>query len=202
MKEHEVAQHFEEYVLGLLAPERVAEVDAHLQTCAACRKDVRELEQAMMAFSAQPNSVEKVRARLDASLSGGARFDHLIDDAAELFDLKPDEVRALFASIDDPGVYSEGPADGVKIIPVTPGPRAKDSFSAIVRVDAGATFPMHEHFGEERVLVLEGGYRSSGAEGEFWRGDLDVRQAGTSHSFTALDDLPCICASVAWPPKE
>lgn len=202
MNEHEVAQHFEEYVLGLLAPERMAEVAAHLQSCATCRIDVRDLEQAMMAFSAQPQSVENVRARLDASLSGGARFDHLIDDAAELFDLKPEQVRALFAQLDDPAAYGDGPTDGVKIIPVKPGPRAENSFSAIVRVDAGATFPMHDHYGEERVLVLEGGYRSSGAVDEFWRGDLDVRQAGSSHSFTALDDLPCICASVAWPSKE
>ena len=201
MTDHEVAQNFEDYVLGVLAPELAEQVAGHLRVCAACRHEVHELEQAMIAFSAQPKSVEKVRERLDALLTGGARFAHLVDDAADLFDLKPDEVRALFELIDDPSAFGDGPAENVRLMPVNPGPRAANSFSAIVRVEAGATFPLHEHFGEERVLVLEGGYSSSDALTEFWRGDLDVRQAGSSHSFTALDGLPCICASVAWPPK-
>lgn len=132
------------------------------------------MELALEVFSSQPKAVERVKARLDESLAGGARFDHLVDAGAELFDLEPERVRALFASLDTPEAWAEGPAPKVHLMPVAPGKRAENSFAALVRLDPGATFPEHEHFGEERVLVLEGGYRSSGEKEEFWRGELDT----------------------------
>ncbi len=199
---HEIAQHFEEYVLGLATPEVQAQVSAHLTDCLPCRDEVRSLERAMMAFSTQPSSVDRVAKRLDASLGGAERFAHLVDDAADLFDLPPHEVRRLFALLDDPAAWVEGPAPGVQLIPVTSGPAVAQAFSALVKVDAGASFPRHEHFGEERVLVLEGGYTSSGELTEFWRGEVDVRSAGSEHSFTALPGMPCLCAAVTWPPNE
>ena len=52
------------------------------------------------------------------------------------------------------------------------------------------------HGSREQVLVLEGGYRDDQSGQEFWRGEVDVRAEGTAHSFTALEGVPCLCASV------
>jgi anti-sigma factor ChrR (cupin superfamily) len=69
--------------------------------------------------------------------------------------------------------------------------------TVLLRLVPGAQFPLHAHADRERVLLLEGGYRDDQSGAEFWRGELDVREAGTSHSFTALEGVPCLCASVA-----
>jgi putative transcriptional regulator len=67
----------------------------------------------------------------------------------------------------------------------------------LVRLEPGAQLPFHRHADREHVLVLEGGYRDDQSGAEFWRGELDVREDGSAHSFTALEGVPCICASVA-----
>jgi putative transcriptional regulator len=85
---------------------------------------------------------------------------------------------------------------------VEAGPAKAGLVAALVRLDPGATFPDHEHGAEEQVLVLEGGYRCSTGV-EVWRGGLDVRARGTSHAFTALEGVTCVCASVtAFPGDE
>jgi anti-sigma factor ChrR (cupin superfamily) len=54
-----------------------------------------------------------------------------------------------------------------------------------VRVPAGATFPLHRHIGEERVLVLQGGFEDQDGR-VYRRGDEAWKPAGSEHSFVAL----------------
>jgi len=152
------------------------------------------------ALSAAMPSVAHVKRRLDTELAGARRFAHFHSQLQKLFDLPAPAIDALLARSEQADAWEGGLAEGVSLLTVEAGPGCEGCMTALVRLEPGAQFPDHEHGGRERVLVLEGGYRDSTGV-EVWRGELDVREAGTSHSFTALPDGPCICASVLKAPE-
>lgn len=82
-------------------------------------------------------------------------------------------------------------------MPVAPGPSITTGFTVLVKISEGAVFPQHAHGGREQVLLLEGGYLDSSGT-EFWRGELDVRETGTEHSFAGLPG-GCLCAALMFP---
>ena len=102
----------------------------------------------------------------------------------------------LVNALDEPTSWAEGPAPGLTMMLVGAGPKWDGFLTVVVRLEPGAQLPMHTHGSREQVLVLEGGYRDDQSGREFWRGDLDVREPGTSHSFTAVEGPACLCASV------
>ena len=55
----------------------------------------------------------------------------------------------------------------------------------LIRMDPGCGYPAHRHAGEERVLVLHGGYRDEG--GRYLTGSRQVNPPGSFHSPAALD---------------
>ena len=57
----------------------------------------------------------------------------------------------------------------------------------LVRLAAGALHPLHEHLGEEAIIVLAGGYLDS-AGYAVTAGQVERRRAGTPHSFVAGPD--------------
>ncbi len=197
MSDH-VDSELPELVLGLLDEQARIRIAAHLAECEACTQHQNELldvtsalDDSLPAVSPSP----ELLSRITASVSGPERFAHLFARVAELFDLPEAEIRPLLARIDDPHAWEPGPGPGVKLISVNPGPRAQHALTALVRLDPGATFPMHDHFGPERVLVLEGGYRENDGT-QVWRGELAYQASGTAHEFHALEGQPCVCAAV------
>ena len=106
-----------------------------------------------------------------------------------------DAVQELLASVRTASQWTEGPASGVKLMPVHGGPKTTGSLAALVFLEADAEFPTHPHLGLERVLVIEGAYRDSGGQ-EYWRGDIHESAAGSQHSFRAIGGIPCICAAL------
>ena len=55
-----------------------------------------------------------------------------------------------------------------------------------MRIEPGATYPMHEHDDhQETLLILEGGLRDDDGT-EIWAGDLVVNDQGSAHASTAL----------------
>ncbi len=133
--------------------------------------------------------------RLLEQVRGSDRMTYLAPQLAELYDLSLESALALIAQIRSATGWVEGPAPGIKLLPVQAGPKAVDALAAIVRMDADAEFPAHPHLGPEKVLVLEGAYRDLGGE-EYWRGELHQSAAGTQHSFRAIGGIPCICAGL------
>ncbi|MDX2012466.1 MAG: cupin domain-containing protein [Myxococcaceae bacterium] len=186
-----------DYVLGTLSVVERARVDEALRQSPSLVESLRELEDAMRLVGVGLEAPKRPWAKVEQSLSGGRRFEHLVPKVAELFDVDEAAARALVESIDGAEGWGEGPAPGVMLLPVAAGPRCDGFMTALVRLEPGAQLPFHRHADRERVLVLEGGYRDDQSGSEFWRGELDVREDGSSHSFTALEGVPCICASVA-----
>lgn len=196
MSDH-VVEELHSYTAGHLSPPEVSRVEEHLSACAECRKEADELDTLSESLSAPPKSLLAV---LEKKLAGTGRFEHLLERVAVLFDLSLEGAREVIARIDDPMTWDTELAPGVWVAPVNAGPKAvgDGAFTVLLRVEAGAVFPEHTHGGEEQVLVLEGGYLDVGGT-EYWRGELDVRPGGTTHSFTGLPGLGCICAARTWP---
>jgi putative transcriptional regulator len=189
-----------DFVLGLLGPTERVTVDDHLAGCAACREAATALSDAADAVAVEFGPANG-RGRLDAALAGAKRFEHFFDQVAAHFDISREAAQALLEKVDDDSQWSEGPAPGVRLMAVEAGPARAGLIAALLLLDPGATFPDHAHGAEERVLVLEGGYRCSTGV-EMWRGEVDVRAPGTSHSFTALEGPLCLCASVTAFPED
>ncbi|MBE2248275.1 MAG: cupin domain-containing protein [Myxococcus sp.] len=185
-----------EYALGTLSPEERLEVEAALAKEPALRAALAELEASMAMVTVSQGAPAHVWQQLEAAVSGGRRFSHLVPALALHFDISEPRARALAEALDDRSAWQPGPAPGLLLMPVEAGPKWAGFMSVVVRLEPGAQLPMHTHAAREQVLVLEGGYRDDQTGREFWRGEVEVREAGTSHSFTAVPGVACLCASV------
>jgi putative transcriptional regulator len=186
-----------DYVLGTLPSAERARVEAALERSPALAEALKALEGAMQLVGVGLEAPKNTWVKVQQSLAGGRRFEHLVPRLAELFDVDEQAARRLAASVDDEAAWCEGPAEGVALLPVAAGARCAGFMTALVRLRAGAQLPLHRHADREQVLVLQGGYRDDQSGLEFWRGELDVREPGTAHSFTALEGVACVCASVS-----
>jgi putative transcriptional regulator len=182
-------------------PERRAALE-HVRGCEVCRAASAQLGLALDAL--EGGTVGRVEARppsgsverlLQRARSDTGRVAYFAGAVAQLFDLSPAAADELLSRSAGAEGWEDGPGPGVKLFPVAAGPRLGEALTALVRLDAGATFPHHPHAGPEEVLVLEGGYRDSSGL-EVWRGEAQQMSAGSEHSFVAFAGVGCLCASV------
>lgn len=172
----------------------------HARTCAQCRAGAPQLGVAIDALEGatvgrvaeEPpiGGVERVLAR-----ARSGRLTYFVTQVAALFDITTQEAATLLSRAERNEGWEEGPAPGVSIMPVNAGSKVPEAMTALVKLTGGARFPMHPHFGPERVMVLEGGYHDSTGH-EVWRGEVQEMSAGTEHDFVAFDGFGCVCASV------
>jgi putative transcriptional regulator len=186
--------------------ERRAAVD-HVRGCAACTRAVPKLGLAVEALEGgtvgrvsaapPPGGVEKLLARARTG-----RLTWFASQVAGLFDLSTEAAAELLRRAERNEGWEEGPGPGVLVMTVNAGPKVPEALTALVKLAPGATFPLHPHFGNERVLVLEGGYRDSTGV-EVWRGEVQDMPPDTEHDFVAFGGIGCVCASVnaLMPPK-
>jgi putative transcriptional regulator len=66
----------------------------------------------------------------------------------------------------------------------------------LVRFTPGLTFPMHEHGGEETMIVLEGGYTDLVTGVHYGPGDVQRSGPSTRHALRADADAPLCFAIV------
>lgn len=175
---------------------------ARVETDPVLSEELARLEKSLEAVAVGLSAPGHLWRRLAGALAGAKRFEHLVPRLAELFDLDEPSARQLTEHLDDTSAWQEGPGDGVWLIPVNPGPKWSGFITTLLKLDPGAHFPLHRHGAKEQVLLLEGGYRDDQTGLEFWRGELDERDLGTSHSFTALPGMGCLCASVTKLPED
>ncbi len=71
-----------------------------------------------------------------------------------------------------------------------------DGGAVLIRMEPGCGYPRHRHVGDERVLVLQGGYHDE--FGEYRTGQDLLNPAGSEHHPVAAEgDLPCILLAAA-----
>jgi putative transcriptional regulator len=178
----------------------MARARAHVDGCEACQKGEQMFGRLWGALSGHLSAAppSEARSKLLDRVRKDDRLAHFAPELAQLFDLTEAQAKQLIRDARDPSKWIEGPAPGVELLPVNTGTRATgmDRISVLVKLEPGATLPQHTHAGTERVLVIQGGYRDSGGR-EVWRGEVHRMEVGSTHSFTAVGNEPCICASLA-----
>jgi len=128
-----------------------------------------------------------LRARLLAEIvTPRRRFAPLFDALTELFDLGDEALAAVFERAASASEWRSSPVPQTRLLHLAGGPRAAGADNGLVRLAAGATFPLHTHLGQERVLVLDGGYKDEQSGRLYLAGDLHEMPAGSAHAYTAL----------------
>ena len=122
------------------------------------------------------------------------RFAPLFGALSELFDLNDTDLAGLFEHAASPAAWVETPIAGARLIHVEGGPRVAAADNGLMLIAAGMRFPMHRHLGEERVLVLEGGYRDRADGRLYLPGDMQEMPAGSSHEVAALAERDLLFA--------
>jgi quercetin dioxygenase-like cupin family protein len=122
------------------------------------------------------------------------RFAPLFGALSELFDLGDSDLAGIFERAAAPETWAKTPIPGAELLHLIGGPRTAGSDNGLVRLAAGARFPMHRHLGAERVLVLDGAYRDEQSGKLYLPGDSHVMPPGSSHSYVALSDRDLLFA--------
>ena len=136
---------------------------------------------------------EEQRLRLLHAIEGRHRHAPFTGRVARMFDLDHAAATAALEAIVSPNAWLDGPLPGIRCAPIAVGPRCTGTMNMFIAADPGARFPIHEHLGEERVLVMQGAFRED--DGSVARpGDLVVKAASSAHDFVVLDGPPCVCA--------
>jgi putative transcriptional regulator len=191
----DLAGRIPDYLLGALPAEEQQALDDLCKRSPDFRRQVdrvaEHLARAAEALSpAVPAALPAVRARLMHTLGSVDRFAPFMDDLVQLFELPAAAIRGLLARIDDPGRPWERSLLGVPLVRselfhFTVGPRlaAAGAAGGVLRLQAGAAFPVHSHHGNEVTYVLEGGYLADGRI--YGPGAAIEMTGGTCHDYRA-----------------
>jgi len=134
--------------------------------------------------------------RLMKSVASTERFAEHADRVASLMDVAVSHARGLLRAIDQAGKWEPGPLDWIQLFHLEGGPKVANAIVGFIRLEPGTVFPPHTHLGEERVLILQGGYEDE--DGTVYKaGELVVGAAGDSHFFTAQEGADLIYLVVA-----
>lgn len=131
----------------------------------------------------------ELRDRMLLAARADDRLGHYAPRIAAELDIDETSARALIARIDDPNAWFEL-LPGISLLPAAGGPRVDRALRGFVRVRAGVEFPLHEHYGEESVMIMQGYYADSVTGEVFGPGDTPVQAEKSQHSFTVLADGP------------
>ncbi len=170
------------------------EADAELRAAeeAELGEALAALTQALPPEAAPPGGRRRL---VEAARSGVTRWAPFFGRVSALFDVTDERARELLTLADDPARWVAGPLPGVELLHLEGGPRVAQADVGLVRQPAGMHFPAHRHLGDERALLLEGGYRDD--QGRLYRpGHLHEMPAGSVHSYDVLRDGPCLIALV------
>ena len=170
----------------------------------ALAEEVRELSEqlvpAMTLALPETEPPAALRERLLASAARPAgRFAPFIARLARLIDRSKTHAAELLERIarDAADTWESAAAlgPGIELVHLEGGPAVAGADVGFVRMPGGARFPMHEHLGSERVLILQGRLRDD--DGRIYGpGDAAAMEAGSKHEFSALPGPPLIYAVV------
>lgn len=166
-------------------------LDETLEALGASEAELEALVLAMATASECDPPSDALRAHLLSSLEQTHRFDDLEAQVASLLDVDGEQAARFLLNIDRAEAWTPGPVPGVDIFHVEGGPLVQDAVTGFVRLGSGATFPEHEHLGDETVLVLQGALIDSNGR-EVTAGEAAPMSAGSKHAFRAVGSVPLI----------
>jgi putative transcriptional regulator len=116
---------------------------------------------------------------------------------SKFFDLSVDRLQEILIDVDDPERWQRGPLPGMLLFHFEGGPRRAGADCGLMQLPPGFVLPRHRHLGDERALVLEGGYREDTGRA-YLPGDAHHMRRGTRHGYRVFDDGPCLVALVLY----
>lgn len=152
------------YSVDALDPDRTAEFERHLESgCSTCSSELLAFQDtaAQLAFS------------LPAQNPGARVRERLMDRIAP----RPEIPRVLVRAHE--GTWLPLGADGVTWRPLFTD-ESTGNITSLVKLEPGAVYPAHRHFGLEHCYVLEGDVVFN--DHVLQAGDYEVAMASTAHS--------------------
>jgi hypothetical protein len=140
------------------------------------------LAESLAAEAPPPALRGRLRARLDSPEERWAPFTGRL---ASMFDLSYERVRSLLVEIADPARWSPGLIPGMRLFHLEGGPRVAHADNGFALLDAGLSFPEHEHLGSETGIILDGAYRDDAGQ-VFQAGDIHTMPAESRHAYTVV----------------
>jgi quercetin dioxygenase-like cupin family protein len=148
------------------------------------------------AASGQCAPAPALKGRLIAAVSAGTlRYAPFFGKICGLFDVDRAAVLRLFERSESDTEWQPGPHPSIQLLHLEGGAAVTRADVGLVKMPAGFGWPSHRHLGEERVLILEGGYDDD-AGNTYRAGDIHEMAAGTVHSFAVHADKPLLMAVV------
>lgn len=187
-RRHPSAALIADYATGRICYAPAVTVAAHLQTCSACHRQVRQFEEAegrvleaIEPATLTPGSLERI---LDRLRSDPESISPTLEAAQRLADVElPDAVKRAGLGA------RRWLAPGLWTAPVR-ARRTDDWRTFLLRVPAGTSIPSHRHRGGELIAVLSGSF----SDGEtFTAGDFGENTAGSNHEVRVGPDAHCVC---------
>jgi putative transcriptional regulator len=128
----------------------------------------------------------QARSRLLLAVSAAPlKYAPFFDRLSSFLDLPLDRVQQILTDVNDRARWEAAPLPGVQLMHFAGGPGVAGADVGLVRIEPDYRFPNHRHKGEERLFVLEGGYRDSSGK-NYEAGDVQVMQPNTTHDYTVL----------------
>jgi quercetin dioxygenase-like cupin family protein len=180
-------------------PDFVAE---HAHTDAE-REQLAELF-ARLGEAPESNAADLARGRarlLAAVAQSDERYAPLFGKLTRFFDLSAEALRAIFRRAANDADWEPGPVPGVSLFHFQGGPAVAGFDTGFVRFEKGMPHPPHRHLGEERVLILRGGYFDH-EQRWYGPGDFHEMSAGTQHSLQMSTEEDVLLAVVMAGPIE
>lgn len=122
-----------------------------------------------------------LRTGVLAEVAGGGRLHRFAERAAQLADIELGGAKRLLDTLDATATWQPGPGCGVQISLVRTGKKLANALTTFVKVKRDGQLPNHEHFGDERALVLSGWCRNSADGRRYGPGDELQMSLGESH---------------------
>lgn len=182
-----------ELVLGAISPGASAEEAAtHAAGCEPCGLELTRLRESLaLLATALPTRRAPGLSRLLASVGHVERFAGHSAALADLFDIGANDARHLLQDFSVEDGWKLAPLPGITWKRVPLGPGLRGATGTLARLEPGAVFPLHEHVGEERVLVIQGALLDGDAV--ITEGRSGVGLAGSLHSVAASSTSACAC---------
>jgi len=128
-----------------------------------------------------------------AQFEGGKKYTMFVEEVAGMLATDAETVAAFFEQLDDLTHWQPGPSKGCHLMPIESPLKA--AFKGFIRLEPGHEFPQHTHHGQEHLFLIAGGYVDD--DGHVMQsGEHDIHDGGSTHTITAMDWIPCICALV------
>jgi hypothetical protein len=152
-------------------------------TSHAERSELAELFARLGALpEADQSGLAQGRARLLAAVArSDERFAPLFGKLTQFFDLNAETLRSIFARAANEADWQQGPLPWVSLFHFQGGPAVAGLDTGFVRLKKGMPFPPHRHLGNERVLILDGGYFDH-EQRWYGPGDIHDMSEGSQHA--------------------